>query len=78
MRCDCGKRIYLGEIPCPYEWNFISDSDLGQFFSERSKMIDGEKLYLKMNSFVKCPECGSLWLFWDGDNSKAQKFKPES
>jgi len=72
MRCDCGKRIYLGKIPCPYQWNFISDND----FDNYQGMINSSEIYQEMESFVKCPSCGSLWFFWDGWNSKAQKYTP--
>ncbi|MFC3194884.1 hypothetical protein ACFODZ_11595 [Marinicella sediminis] len=72
IRCDCGERIFLGQIPNPHQWKFISDDDLDKY----SGMINIDEMYIEMSSFIKCPSCGSLWVFWNGWNSKPQKFVP--
>ncbi|TWT29621.1 hypothetical protein Enr8_48090 [Blastopirellula retiformator] len=60
--CKCGETLGFGDIPNPIEWLFISDSD----FDAISGLVDSESLYCKMNSFLECPSCKRLWIFWNG------------
>jgi hypothetical protein len=63
-----------GDIPCPNEWLFISDADYDAFFGQ----VDAEAIYRAMKSFLNCPECGRLWVFWNGYQGVAQEFVPAS
>lgn len=63
--CSCENSLSYSEIPCPIEYKFISDQDYDQYHD----MIDAEILYQHMNSFLKCPHCDSLWIFWNGYNN---------
>jgi len=63
FNCKCGNILSTsGEIPNPIEWLLISDKDYDSF----SDKIDAEDLYLKMKTILKCPNCGRLWIFWNG------------
>jgi hypothetical protein len=37
-------------------------------------MIDTEFLYQQMNSFLKCPQCERLWIFWHGYNNHPTEY----
>ena len=60
--CTCTNILSYSEIPCPIEYKFISDHDYDQY----QGMVDTEDLYQQMNSFLKCPKCERLWIFWNG------------
>jgi len=60
--CSCQEILSYSEIPCPIEYKFISDCDYDQY----QEMINAEDLYLHMKSFLKCPKCDRLWIFWNG------------
>ncbi|GEB35949.1 MULTISPECIES: hypothetical protein [Brevibacillus] len=62
MKCRCGDVLSYGEIPCPIEHLFISDTDFDKFVGK----IEAENLYSTMKSFLKCPNCNRLWIFWNG------------
>jgi hypothetical protein len=72
IQCTCGERISYGEIPCPHEWLFVSDKQ----FEEFSGQIDAEEVYRTMRSFLRCPSCGRLWVFWNGFQNAAEEFVP--
>lgn len=72
LTCSCGNRISYGEIPCPDEWLFISDVDFDAFAGQ----VDSEVVYRSMRSFLRCPICGHLWIFWGGYQAAAQEFEP--
>jgi hypothetical protein len=74
LDCKCGHRIAYGEIPCEDEWLFISDVD----FDKISGMVNSEELYRSMHSFLKCPVCGRLWVFWNGYKEPAEEYLPGS
>ncbi len=63
--CKCGEPLRYGDVPNPIEWLFISDSD----FDTISGMVDSESLYQKLKSFLECPSCKRLWVFWRGFDS---------
>ena len=65
INCKCGKKLGYGEIPNSIEWLMISDEAYDKYSGE----IDSELLYKEMKSFLKCPNCGRLWVFWDGFQS---------
>ena len=71
MLCKCGQRISYGQIPCDDEWRFISDKDFEAF----SGMVDAEDVYLAMKSFLKCPNCSRLWLFWRGFGNAPEEYR---
>ncbi|RZK33973.1 MAG: hypothetical protein EOO61_14365 [Hymenobacter sp.] len=60
--CKCGERILDGRIPQPTEWLLMSDVEYGTY----SGMVDAEQLYLAMKSMLLCPQCGRVWIFWNG------------
>jgi hypothetical protein len=62
IQCACGERIPYGDIPNPTEWLFISDTEFDSIAGE----IDAEVLYQRMKSFLQCPTCMRIWIFWDG------------
>jgi hypothetical protein len=62
ITCKCGEFLSYSEIPCTIEYRFISDVDYDKYTGS----IDAEKLYGQMKSFIKCPKCNRLWMFWDG------------
>lgn len=62
IHCACGERIRYGEIPNPVEWLFISDCEFGSI----TGAIDAEVLYQRMKSFLQCPACKRIWIFWNG------------
>jgi hypothetical protein len=70
--CACGEIIPLGEIPCPHEWRFISDADFDRF----DGMIDADEVYRSMKSFVRCPSCRRVWIFWNGFGSAPEELLP--
>jgi hypothetical protein len=73
--CKCENVIRVsGAIPNPIEWLFISDTEYDSY----TNPIEPEKLYLKMNSFLKCDQCGRLWVFWDGYDNMPTLYMPES
>ena len=63
--CTCKNILSYSEIPCSIEYKFISDYDYDKY----QGMIDAESLYQQMNSFLKCPQCERLWIFWNGYNN---------
>jgi hypothetical protein len=72
FNCSCGHRISYGEIPCKDEWLFISDTDFDSF----AGLVDAEKVYSAMRSFLRCPSCRKLWFFWEGFGKEPQGFAP--
>lgn len=69
--CTCQTILSYSTIPCEIEYKFISDRDYDSF----QEMIDSEELYLKMKSFLRCPTCESLWVFWSGYNNSPTKYE---
>lgn len=70
--CKCGHRISYGEIPCKDEWLFVSDVDFDGFAGQ----VDAEDVYRKMRSFLLCPACGRLWIFWSGYEHEPKEYLP--
>lgn len=70
--CKCDQWISYGEIPCKDEWLFISDVAYDSF----SGKVEAEEVYRAMRSFLKCPRCGRLWLFWDGYQGDPREYQP--
>lgn len=70
LTCACGQVIPYGAIPCRDEWLFISDVDYDSFVGP----VDAEDLYRRMRSFLRCPNCGRLWVFWNGYEQGAEEF----
>ncbi|HLW72782.1 MAG TPA: hypothetical protein VKR54_01920 [Candidatus Babeliales bacterium] len=68
--CTCQNILSYSEIPCPIEYKFISDCDYDKY----QEMIDTEFLYQQMNSFLKCPQCERLWIFWHGYNNHPTEY----
>jgi hypothetical protein len=62
MICKCGNVLRYGEIPCKIEYKFISDVAYDKYQGN----VDAEELYLRMNSFIECPICKTIWMFWNG------------
>jgi hypothetical protein len=75
LRCECGYLIAIsGEIPNPLEWKILSDSR----FDEFEGLIDAEKIYGECNSMFRCPNCGRLWVFWNGFGKDPECYSPRS
>jgi hypothetical protein len=74
LDCRCGYRIRYSEIPCPDEWVFMSEKD----YEGYQGMVDAEALYCAFKSFLRCPSCGRLWVFWNGFQDEAEEYLPAS
>ncbi len=74
IRCKCGEVLRYGEIPNPIEWLFISDTA----YDTLSGAIDAEFLYGQMKSFLRCPVCKRLWVFWDGFDNDPSEYIPQT
>jgi hypothetical protein len=71
--CKCQKHLHIsGEIPNPVEWLIISDAAYDGF----SGLIDAEGLYRAFRHMLKCPDCGRLWVYWDGFKGVAKCYEP--
>lgn len=70
IQCSCGEILRYGDIPCSIEYNFISDVEYDKYQDQ----IDAEELYLDMKSFLKCPECNRLQIFWNGFGEKPEEY----
>ncbi|PJB35220.1 MAG: hypothetical protein CO108_26270 [Deltaproteobacteria bacterium CG_4_9_14_3_um_filter_63_12] len=73
LRCTCSEVLNYGEIPCPIEWLTISDVE----FDGLSKPCDLEVLYQRMTSLLQCPDCGRLWVFWEGFGKPPTEYVPQ-
>jgi len=72
IRCRCGEILRYGEIPCREEWLLISDVD----FDKLTGPINPESIYQTMTSFLKCPHCERLWVFWNGFATQPKEYAP--
>jgi hypothetical protein len=73
LRCECGYLIPIsGDIPNLIEWKIISDSK----FDEFEGMVDSEEIYMACNSMFKCPNCGRLWVYWNGFEQDPECYSP--
>jgi hypothetical protein len=73
--CECAYLITTsGEIPNPLEWKIISDSTFDQF----SGNVDAEDIYRACESMFRCPNCGRLWVFWNGFDKDPECYVPRS
>lgn len=68
--CPCGHVFRLGVIPCPDQWLLISDVDFDRF----DKQIETDKLFDAMILATKCPDCGRLWIYYDGFGGKPTEY----
>jgi len=72
--CTCGWWLRYGDIPNPIEWLFISDVDYDKFTGS----VDAEELYRALKSFLQCPNCGRLWVFWNGFDQEPAEYIPKT
>lgn len=72
ISCTCGKWLRYGEIPNPIEWLIISDVEYDQFQGQ----VDAEELLFAMKSMLKCPQCGRVWIYWNGFRSAPEEYIP--
>jgi hypothetical protein len=68
LLCRCSEILRYGEIPCPIEWRMISDSKLDQFQGQ----VDAEAIYMATQTALRCPRCGRLWVFWEGESGPSE------
>lgn len=74
FRCVCGQMISTsGPIPNPHEWRVLSDTDFDAFTGP----VDAEKIYRASRCLYRCPDCGHLWIFWDGFDRPPHLYRPE-
>ena len=71
LMCKCGRKLSWSAIPNPIEWKFIADEDFDHFTGD----VDAEEMYAQMSSFLRCPTCQRLWVFWDGCESEPSEYK---
>ena len=72
LACSCGATLHYGEIPCPIEWLLYADID----FDMLPATVETETLYRKAKSLLCCPDCGRLWIFWNGFQSPPREYVP--
>lgn len=60
--CKCGHFINLSDIPSPNQRLMISDVDYDKYWGK----IDAEELFKEMTLVVVCPNCGRLYIYYDG------------
>ena len=70
--CKCNNVINFSGIPCEHQWLFMSDVEYDYY----SGKIDTDDLYNKFKMFLKCDNCGRLWVFWESDQPTL--YTPES
>ena len=68
--CNCGSVISYSDIPCKIQYLFISDVE----FDKYEGSLDAEELYSNMKSFLKCPDCNRLWVFWNGFENEPKQY----
>jgi len=73
IKCKCGDIIGLGEIPCPHQYNIISDKEYDKF----QGLIDAEELYLSMKIIIKCNKCLRLYIYWNGFDNPPEVYEKE-
>ncbi|CAB3783741.1 hypothetical protein LMG28138_01700 [Pararobbsia alpina] len=73
IKCECGHRICYGDIPCSDEWLMMSDTA----FDKHHGQVDVDELYRAMTHVLKCPDCGWLWVYWNGFRNDPQGYRPE-
>jgi hypothetical protein len=74
IKCKCDEVLRYGDIPNPIEWLFISDTE----YDSLPTAVDVEALYRRMNSFLQCPTCRRLWVFWSGFGDHPSEYVPGS
>ncbi len=62
LKCKCGVVTDLSNIPCEYDWLTFSDTE----FDNLSKDTSMDDLYYQMKIITKCPNCGRLYIYWNG------------
>ncbi len=73
IKCRCSNIISLGEIPCPHQYNVISDVKYDHF----QGLIDAESLYLEMFIAIKCNVCERIILYKDGFDNAPEVYSKE-
>jgi hypothetical protein len=78
VQCTCGEVLSFSGIPSPVEWRIISDVKFDRFAGQ----VDAEAIYRGSDMMLKCPQCGRLWVFWEGADDPIeyvpQKGRPPS
>lgn len=72
--CKCGEWLLYGDIPNPIEWLLISDIEYDKF----SGVVDAEDVYRVMKHLLRCPNCGRLWVFWNGFDHEPEEYVPKA
>lgn len=64
IACPCGHSMFIGEIPCPFQWNILADDAVDGLLHGGNKMeiIEFGKA---ADLMFRCPECGRLLIFWN-------------
>jgi hypothetical protein len=84
ISCSCGNVFSDGQIPCPYEYNLISDEQNEDLTERLVEVVKNEEdvfpkvdyLISRMGvSVYKCPSCGGLLVFWEGLEMEATYYK---
>jgi uncharacterized protein with PIN domain len=70
FKCKCSSILRYSDIPCDIEYKFISDVDYDNYQGS----VNVEELYMKMESFIKCPNCQRLWVFWLGFQNEPTEY----
>lgn len=73
LMCTCGYLIDYGSVPCPYEWEIVSQKD---WFEWNDSGQDGFALQKRMKVLLECPNCGRLWFFRNGFSHPPELYEP--
>lgn len=75
LLCKCGETLMLHEIPCPIEFQLISETAI----DENWETLRAESLRNLAHEVVKCEACGRLHVFWKqaGSDDRYVSYAPE-
>jgi hypothetical protein len=75
FRCHCGEVISMsGEIPNQLEWHLVSDCEL----EETWEAEDFGGLQQAARPVFLCPQCGRIWVYWNGYGGERVSYVRES
>lgn len=74
LNCICGEITDLSNIPCEHDWLVISDVEFDKWNDNNTSV---EKFYTQMKLITRCPNCGRLYIYWNGTGNPPIVYKIE-
>lgn len=74
IMCKCGNRVSYSDVPCKIQWLFMSEVE---FDSTYTGSVDSDELFSAMKTFLKCPYCSRLIVFWEGESGEPSFYQLE-